>query len=224
MNEYLKFFITAFALMILAGIIVNSNIPKNNIMPAVEASTGIIFSSKVSTSTPLNTGYLVKYIPDTKVSGYAASPPAAVSGSKQSPSLKANIIKNIKPEVQTQKKEPVKDDMLNLYTIENIIKGSDKSYTLNKTKEIKDVSVELLTVTPFKGGQILKFRVNNNTDKYFIPQDVGISEVQSRLLFKQVINAKETSVGYLVFPVKGSSYTFSMVESGGAYRKFSILF
>ena len=233
MNEYTQFALMSFAVLILAAILVFVFIPQEKIIPYVEAKPGCIFSTRLATTTPINTGFLITVTEKSKDTEritpvYESQTTQDKSSTKvyKQETEKEKKITKLREKTQTKPtKTMVKEEELDPYTLEGIIKSSERTYFFNKKKQVIDkVLVELLSITPHKGSSVLKLRITNDTDKYFIWQSVGIIGQDVKIFLRQVVNAHESITGYLVFPETKTEQTFVLTESGGGYRKFRIAF
>ncbi|MGA2091028.1 MAG: hypothetical protein ABSH12_06170 [Endomicrobiales bacterium] len=236
MNNYMLFCLKTIGALSAAATVIACYIPNQTILPHIEAIPGIIYSNQMHIGRAIVTGYAIDIEhPPAVFSTSAALPKTCAESSKSRAPIRLlmnSVLKSsssLHAVVDTKKEVPQVQkpsyDELNPYIIDNAIRQSHKSYCLNLSKTIKEVSVTLISITPFEHKSILKFKIDNNSDKYFIPQNTAILETPAQIFLKQVIGGKESAFGFAVINAQDiNRYTFTMIESGGSCRVYNILF
>ncbi len=127
--------------------------------------------------------------------------------------------------VKAEKKKP-----LNFFTLNNIIRKSDKTYFFSqKAKTLKGVTIKLHSITPWGKKSILKFQVINAQQEYFFIANISLyseKKLISAEFFNDSLvgpNKKITGIA-LLSRQRQKQYTFKLIESGGKNRAYTINF
>jgi len=253
LNRFLLIFIEAVLLAISGLVIVGIFVLGEKMTPGLNVMQGdIIYSINKATSTTIVTGYKVP------VGQFLQLPPQSytVASVYSSLTTQERVLKSQLPrrtperpstdsrttvERSTVAKHPSpslaykKEELLNPYVIESIIKQSDRTYYFSEKSLTRgDVTVEILSLTPRQGDYFLKYRITNASKEYFIPQTVAVKHgndwVDVEKFFpKYLVEGGQSCVGYLRVKVPYSTSSvqervFQLNESGGAFRKYSIFY
>jgi hypothetical protein len=94
-------------------------------------------------------------------------------------------------------------------------------------KTFNDVSVGILSVTPYKDNQhIIKFEIKNNTPNFFIIANISVKNAGNQILirkfFANVVGKKTDKQGILLTPQfkSGDIVSLTFLENGGRNRTY----
>lgn len=149
----------------------------------------------------------------------------------QGPALKPAVLAPTVPPataaiVDPPEEAPKKDEFS---TYSKAVSDGMSSFFFNNSKSIiKDVTVEVLSLTPFQGEQdIIKFRITNNQPEFFFILNVSLYEkdklLNAKTFFERFVQSKKSLDCLAVIPRKShTKLSLILSESGGGKRTFKL--
>lgn len=144
----------------------------------------------------------------------AASPARPVSANTAARSA----VKSVQTEKQT------------FSSLNKQITASSKTFFFsNSVKEISDVKVKVLSMTPWQDKAILKFQIANQGTQYFFIASAALFDgsrpVPAELFHDPMVPSERTAEGIALIPRSSAGpLTLKVIESGGKNRTFAVTF
>jgi len=215
------------------------------IIPECEVASGqILYTVEVATHQAISTGYRI-FIQAKPPSNSSEASSLLVQEGRTTKSARRRVresqkVATVDSRTTVERSTVVKqnspfvykEELLNPYIIESIIKQSDRTYYFSEKSLAKGgVTVELISATPRKDDYFLKFRIVNAGKEHFIPQAFAVKHgsewVDIQKFFpKYLVEAGAGVIGYLQVktPYGNKERLFQLNESGGLFRKYSIFY
>lgn len=134
------------------------------------------------------------------------------------------------PAAETVTKKENEQIIFSFHFLNQAVKNSNSSYFFSdRHVTIKDVTVSVVSITPYRDQDILKFQVSNGQQQYFFISVVSLSEdrkpVQAQFFYEPLVSPEKTQDCIALIPrMNRTQLTLMVTESGGKSRTFTLKF
>ena len=148
---------------------------------------------------------------------------------KHSDNLTAAVSQIPNAPEQVIKKAP-EQILFSQHILNNVVKNSNNSYYFSgKSLTLRDVTLEILSLTPYQDKDILKFTIQNNQQDYFFISNVFLYEQQTpisaRFFYEPLLGpGKSMDCSALISRRAQSQLSLVIIESSGKNRTFTLKF